>query len=186
MIFMESDSSLDIKHCDKCDISIGCKFIPSRGEGQGHSILYILPNVTPSEINKPCSNRKNRIIRNLDDEYNFSSYFTSMVKCPTSIPTPREIKNCFDYIKKEIYVLKPKIIVTVGDVVTKQFIDYNYFKEVVDTPVVAKINNKEVIIYPIYSPYFDNKVNMNIMYDKSFNNLAKIYKAFVNPNYFIL
>jgi len=44
-------------------------------------------------------------------------YFTNTVKCSTirnrSITTP-ELKNCFQYLKEEINIVKPKIIVTLG------------------------------------------------------------------------
>lgn len=176
----------DIGYCDKCDLSVSCQFNPSRGIGQSNSVMYILPSPTNTEYKKGlCTGRNTKILKDFNTEYNFEAYFTTMVKCVTkTILFQHEIDNCFDYLKEEMSIVKPKIIVLVGDIVTKQFIDYKFFKFVVDKPVIINLNNQETILYPIYHSAYKDKIEMNDIYNKSFMNIAKLYKAFVDIHYF--
>ena len=90
-----------------------------------------------------------------------------------------------DYLKEEIFNVKPKVIITVGDTVTSQFLHYTYFREVVDKGHTISLNNETIVIYPIYHPSnLSKEIDIKIKYHTSFNNIAKLYKAFINPNYY--
>lgn len=176
----------DINFCDKCDIAINCKFRPSRSMGARHSVMYIIPHPTASDYkNDLCTSRKNKIIKDFNDSFNFSAYYTSLVKCVSKeILFDHEIDNCFPYLKHELFLINPKVIVTIGDTVTKRFLEYTYFREVVDKPHVLNLNNVETIIYPIYHVAYKDKSEMITLYNNSFLNIAKLYKAFIDKNYF--
>ena len=52
-------------------------------------------------------------------------YITNIVKCrppENRNPTPAEISCCLPIIKKQIEILNPKLIVTLGNIPTKTFI----------------------------------------------------------------
>lgn len=187
MIFMNNDYIFEIPSCDKCDISVGCRFKPGKGGGRRDSVIYIFTSQTTTDYKKGIgSSIGSKIVKKYNEHYNFDAYYTSLIKCPTTqVVRPYEINNCIDYLKKEIKLVNPKIIVSVGDIVTSNFINYRYFKEVVDKPHILDINNKTVILYPIYS-YSNKSIDLKRTYDKSFINLAKLYKAFINKNYICL
>ena len=174
----------DIHSCDKCDISVGCHFKPGKGEGTRDSVIYIFTSQTTTDYKKGIGHSiGSKIIKKFNDYYNFNAYYTSLIKCPTTnIVRTYEINNCIHYLKKEINIVNPKIIVSIGDTVTSQFINYKYFREVVDKPHILNLNNKTVILYPIYA-YSNKSIDLKETYVKSFLNLAKLYKAFINPNY---
>jgi len=175
----------DIGHCDTCDLSLRCKFTPSRSKGMSNSVLYVIASPTLTDYNKGYfEGRRNKLIKDFDTKYNFNSYYTSLVKCVTStILFEHEIKNCSKHFKKELYIVAPKIIITIGDVVTKRFLNYNFFNEVVDKPFIIQLNNKDVIVYPIYHTAYKDRDEMIITYNKSFSNIAKLYKGFIDKNY---
>jgi len=176
----------EVKHCSKCDIAINCKFKPSKSMGFSNSVMYIIPHPTTSDYKQGlCTSRKNKIIKDFNDSFNFAAYYTSLVRCISkSILFEHEINNCFEYLKEELFIIKPKVIVTIGDVVTKQFLSYTYFREVVDTPYVINLNNTEVIVYPIYHVAYKDKNDMINLYNNSFLNIARLYKAFIDKTYF--
>lgn len=177
-------NDLYIQNCELCDICINNLFTPSRGQGRRNAILYILPNTTKTSHKKGiCTTRRSTIIKDMNDKFNFNAYYTYLVKCiPNGSITQYEIDTCFEHLKKEIYIIKPRIIVTIGDTVTSKFLIYDYFKQVVDKGDVLNINGIETVVYPIHN-FMKKDLNINEAYNKSFVNIAHIYKALVDKNY---
>lgn len=172
--------------CSLCDISLRCLFNPGKGEGVRYSILVITTSITNSQYNKGITTGKSikQFIKKLK-ESGFKYYITSLIKCPTYEPSDFEIENCLPKLKKEIYEVSPKIIITIGDVVTSKFLNYTYFKNVVNKASVTNINGKDIIVYPLYSEK-NKEIDIIKSYDKAFIDLEKIYKAFVDTNYISL
>jgi len=84
-------------------------------------------------------------------------FFVEAIKCfPIERKNLKRCKdNCYPYLEKQITLIDPKIIITLGDTATKSVLkDLNYhnFSEVVGKKHLLKINNKEYIIVPIYHP----------------------------------
>lgn len=170
--------------CDICDISMNCNFSPSRGQGVRYSIAFIVPTISETEYKKGIfKNRRGKIINSILEDSNLEYYVTSLLKCPTNEnPREFEINNCIGKLKKELFEVKPKIIITVGDVVTSKFLNYKFFKNVVNKPDIIELNNSKVIIYPIYNP--KHKEYNNVEYfDKSFVHIFKLYKKVIDSNY---
>lgn len=174
-----------IPHCSKCDICINSAMIPSRGGGITGGVLFIIDSPTKTEHKKNTLQRHNKIIQNLCDEYNFDYYITYLVKCISKRSVNQfEIDNCKHYIIDEIFKVNPQIIVTVGDIVTRQFLEFHRFKQVVDKPITYNINKKDIVLYPIHSPKYKVKEGNAVeYYENIFSILAKFYKLLVNPKY---
>lgn len=82
--------------------------------------------------------------------------FTEAVKC-----FPKERKylnqcqfNCQEYLFKQINLLNPKLIITLGNYATKCLLtkEYKRFNEVVGKTEQMNIGNKKITILPIYHP----------------------------------
>lgn len=174
--------------CHLCDISIECHGTPGRGRGIRDSVLYLLPSPTKSDYkNGIATSRNTKKIQEFNDKYNFDAYYTTLVKCVTKdIIRPIEFANCRPRFKKELFEVNPKIIIPIGHIATNEILKYDYFNKVVDKPHILNINNKSIIIYPIFHPSYGDKEDITKLYENSFKNIAKLYKAFINPNYFIL
>lgn len=172
--------------CSLCDISIRCSFSPSKGEGTRNSAVVIVPSITPSQHSKGLITGRNvKLLKDMLYKSGFDYYITSLVKCPTGMPTDFEVSNCKKHLVKELFDVKPKLIITIGDLVTSQFLDYKYFKKVVNKASVVTLNNITTIIYPLYSEK-NKDVDINTYYKNAFIDLEKVYKAFVDSNYFSL
>jgi len=179
------DYVYDIEDCRLCDISIGCFFKPGKGRGVRNSLMYIVSHQSSGDYKKGIANGRNsKLIREYNDSYGLKAYYTSLVKCISKgNPTELEINNCINYLKDEIFKVKPKIIITIGDTATSNFLDYTYFKKVVDKAHVINLNNIETIIYPIYSHSYKHE-DLHKIYNVSFKNIAKMYIALIDTNHF--
>lgn len=178
------DIEFVIDKCKLCDISLNCAFIPSRGMGNERGLIFILPSPTKTDYTNKVYSRANRIIKTLSENYRFPAYYTYLVKCISKgIPSEREILNCRNYFVDELALVKPLVIVTIGDIVTSQFIEYKRFSKVVDKPVKFVLNGKDVVLYPIHNPNVKSDISIKDIYVKSFKNLAKIYSK-LNPRFY--
>lgn len=63
--------------------------------------------------------------------------------------------NCYNYLERQILLLNPEIILTLGDTATRSVLrnlKYNNFSEVVGKELTIEINKIQYIIIPIYHP----------------------------------
>jgi len=78
--------------------------------------------------------------------------------------------NCKDYLYRQLVILKPKLILSLGDSATKCILDikYNKFKEVVGKKFNLNLGDISTVVIPIYHP---SPVNPN-----SFKGNEKIFQ----------
>jgi len=183
----------ECRNCKKCKIKISIKVNEEIVEYSGNEkadIMFIAQN--------PSCYRDNRGINNkifLDDKIRpiFESmlknvgldfediYVTNLVKCSTKnnvMPSDDILENCKDFLLREIEIVRPKIIITVGKFAS------NYFG--------LKENNelkveKGILYYSIYHPSFCNYGKMKIEeYSKQLLNIKdKIDEIKNNRNKFV-
>ncbi|MCT4612088.1 MAG: hypothetical protein N4A47_01805 [Clostridia bacterium] len=94
----------------------------------------------------------NDINRNLED-----ISFVEAIKCfpPNRSNLKRCKDNCYDYLLDQIKILKPKVIVPLGDTATKSLlkdVKYKKFGEVVGVEHELNINDIKYKVIPIYHP----------------------------------
>jgi len=84
-------------------------------------------------------------------------YITNVVKCRPPFnrnPFKDEIEKCFPYLKKQIDIIKPKIIITLGNFATKSMLNLYGFK----AESISKIHGKvftllhRIKILPTFHP----------------------------------
>ena len=95
------------------------------------------------------------VLQKLLDEINLKiedTYFLEAIKC---YPMDRKYlnkcsENCKKYLFKQLKIIKPKVVLSLGDAATKSILDmkYNKFSDVVGK--VFNVNGYKVI--PIYHP----------------------------------
>jgi Uracil-DNA glycosylase len=82
--------------------------------------------------------------------------FLEAIKC---FPTDRKYlkncrENCREYLLEQLYLLAPKVILTLGDTATKALVEEQYkkFSDVVGKTFNIKIHEKEIKVIPIFHP----------------------------------
>ncbi len=156
--------------CNKCTIS-RCEFnvVRSLYGGEISNIIYFWIGQNPGiSLNKkwgdivfPITGNNNK---NQDEFTTFlykqqiyqKSYFTNTIKCSTPqnrIPNDEEIINCFSFLHKELILVKPKCIITMGRI----------SKEVLEKVYTITDEFKNVKLFNIYHPTYIYSYNRNKM-----------------------
>lgn len=116
----------EIARCEKCKLSQSRKN-PVFGEGSLYAkILFIgeAPGVEEDIEGKPFVGEAGKLLTSLIEKMGFKReevYITNTVKChPPKNRTPleEEIGSCIDYLHREIELISPKVIMTLGKVAT--------------------------------------------------------------------
>ena len=87
-------------------------------------------------------------------------YFTSLVKCNVGnkVVKDTEIKACIDYLRNQVVVIRPKIVVLMGDVVVNEILGLENTVAVVRGKIVDKKGIKYIGTYnPLALFVDDNK-----------------------------
>jgi DNA polymerase len=139
-----------ILSCQKCQLSQGRKnAVP--GEGNlGTKLIFVgeAPGRDEDIQGRPFVGRAGQLLTKIIHAMKFKReevYITNIVKCrppENRNPQKQEIEMCQDYLREQLEMIKPKVIVTLGKVATDSFVqskmgmtalrghfyEYNYIK----------------------------------------------------------
>jgi len=125
-----------LKTCEKCDRLVRCRKQVTSGYGNLKSkIMFIgqCPGISGCNITGIpfTKDRSGKYFQQLLKKFGFhfdEVYTTNIVKCCPNDgrknlnPTDEEINNCINYLLKEIKIINPKMIITVGSVARNNLI----------------------------------------------------------------
>ena len=121
------------------------------GEGNPHAKLMIVgdaPSSTDDSTGKIFTGRTGELLTKMIENVLMLKredvYLTNLLKCKaldSQSPSPAHAHSCYPYLLKEIELVKPEIIITMGELA------YNYLTDD-DTPLETyTINNLRINIY---------------------------------------
>jgi uracil-DNA glycosylase family 4 len=109
--------------CGLCDVGNKWVCLPGRGNpDSGALIVGEAPGATEDELGKPFVGMSGKMLDAAMNKIGFDPqevYVTNAVKCrPPSNRTPsyEEVNICFAYLDEEVFRLKPRAIMTLGNV----------------------------------------------------------------------
>ena len=110
--------------CEGCNLSGGVHPIPRLGGKAAFMAITDCPNFSEEKDNKMMSGKASNYMRDALKANEISigqGYFTSLVKSPKDgkILTNEQINGCKDWLEKEIEILKPPVIVLLGNSVIR-------------------------------------------------------------------
>ncbi len=119
----------DNKDCRLCELRSGCNQVVV-GNGNAKAKIFVVgeyPNYDDDLDGQAFSSMSNRgklLLKILDkSEIGFHNiYFTNIVKCKpagTNIPNKEHIQTCKVWLWKELKLIQPKVVVTLGKIPTK-------------------------------------------------------------------
>jgi uracil-DNA glycosylase len=68
------------------------------------------------------------------------------------VPSPEEIKNCSGWLKREMEILEPELVIPVGKLAIAQFIPATKLTEVVGQQIMAHYSGRRVDLIPLPHP----------------------------------
>lgn len=149
-----------VEHCYLCELSKSRKNVVF-AEGNEHAdIMFIsdAPSSVEDETSRHFVGRSgellSKMIENVLNIKKESVYITNVVKCrpPNNrVPFPNEVNLCKSYLLKQIDLIKPKIVVTLGSTAYSCLM-----QEDVELSKVRgqSLNYKNMILIPTYHPSF--------------------------------
>ncbi len=145
-----------VQQCNKC-ILHKTRINPVPGAGNTNADIMFIgegPGKKEDETGVPFVGAAGKFLDELLDTINLSRadvYIANVVKCrpPNNRdPKPEEIEACLPYLKQQIILIQPKIIVTLGRFSMNLFLPHSKITLVHGKP--QKLNN--LFILPLYHP----------------------------------
>ncbi|KKL82866.1 hypothetical protein LCGC14_1980490 [marine sediment metagenome] len=151
----------EINNCQKCRLSQSrLNTVP--GEGNLNASIMIIgegPGKSESEQGRPFVGRSGELLNSwLMKELNLKRedvYITNIVKCrpPNNRdPKPDEVEKCISYLNRQIEIIKPKIIITLGRVALQSLFNNNELRITRERGRWRTYNNIPVL--PTFHPAF--------------------------------
>ena len=124
---------MEINICHKCPLE-KVRSNPILGKGDKTSrVMFVLDQISEQEDNRGILliDKKGEYFLKFLEFSKFDTdkvYMTNLFKCTAKgeLPEKKIIKACEDYLFTQIALVNPHIIVTVGELVTRQFIKENF------------------------------------------------------------
>ncbi len=150
---------IKIAKCTKCQLSQTRKN-PVFGEGNPNAELMFVgeaPGRDEDLQGKPFVGRAGKLLNELLEDIGIqrdSVYIANCLKCrpPNNRdPKPEELSNCFEYLRQQILIIKPKVIATLGRYSTYQLTDK---KEAMGVMRGKIFEYNKIKIVPLYHPAY--------------------------------
>jgi DNA polymerase III subunit alpha len=107
--------------CDKCSLKGGCHPMPRIGKTPKFMVVSDNPNWQEEKAGRLLEGDNAKLVINALKEAGLSAqdgYFTTLVKSgkprDQKTLTNEQINNCGEYLKRELEILKPPVVVTLG------------------------------------------------------------------------
>jgi len=156
-----------VELCSKCPDLAPCRKISAASKGNRTSKAMIV-NQFPDEKShskdvywsNPAGEKLRRICSDIEIVPETNFYFTDVLKCvipDDRKPTDTQLKNCRGYLEKEIEILQPNYIITIGDLATKQVfshfgLEYRNILKLHNENGTKEIPVRDIPLVPIQHP----------------------------------
>lgn len=147
--------------CKKCNLCLGCANVVFGSGNPKSKILFIgeAPGKKEDETGMPFVGSSGRILDKMLESINLKRedvYITNICKChppENRDPLPEEIQACFPWLEKQIEIIKPEIIVTLGKFALNSFLPNAKISEVhgeIITIEIPRIGKQK--LFPLHHP----------------------------------
>ncbi len=153
--------SREIKEFKGLDIAKNCtRAVPGEGNPDTQ-IMFIgeAPGFNEDKEGRPFVGQAGKLLeKTLKDVLNlgrFDVYITNIVKFrppDNRDPLPDEIEACRDWLDRQINIIHPKIIATLGRFSMAKFIPDVSISRIHGQARYIDINDRKIIIFPMYHP----------------------------------
>jgi DNA polymerase len=148
-----------IQQCDKCQLCVTRKqAIAGRGN-QSAELMFVLlaPGSSDDEAGTICSGEANDLLGKMLAAINVpidDVYITSLLKCKVPAKhtvSPQEIKQCFVYLKQQIQLIQPKLLIVLGETTIRCLLQKNLSLD--DFRVMNTESQYQVETVPLFVSY---------------------------------
>lgn len=147
----------------KCKLSQTAEFVCLMGAGPKRTKVMIIgeaPGEREDDSGMPFVGRSGKLLDDLLERAGLSRdsiYTTNAVHCrppDNRTPNKREIKACNEYLMAEINLVKPKFILTLGNVPLESLLGIKGIKKLRGSPIEHEFDHGLAYIMPTYHPSY--------------------------------
>lgn len=177
------------KYCQKCKLFNDKVHPYIEGRGNKSAKLLLIgeaPGRNEDKEGHVFIGRSGKILQNVLNRHHIDYYITNAVRCrPTKdgknkTPTPTEIKCCTAFTMKLIQEIKPKIIITLGKIPTKQLLPINLGMKIARGKQFYH-PELDITIIPTYHPAYLARINDTLLYKQFEQDILLAYQMTLLP-----
>ena len=150
-----------MSQCSKCPLRTGCQRVVFGAGSSEAQIMFIgeAPGKKEDELGVPFVGSTGRILDKMLASINLAReevYLTNLCKCrppENRDPLPEEIQHCATWLEKQIKIINPKIIITLGRYALNHFLPEAKISQVhgqIMTLQIPKIGT--IKLFPLHHP----------------------------------
>ena len=130
-----SDLEMAVRSCDKCPLA-KTRHHTVFGAGNIHADVMFIgegPGYDEDRTGKPFVGKAGKLLDEIFEEVGIDRsavYIGNIIKCrppENRNPNEGEMEACLDYLRNQVMLIKPKIIVLLGSVALKRILGKEYF-----------------------------------------------------------
>ena len=117
------------------------------------------PGATEDQVGKPFVGRAGKLLDQLLEEIGLSRgevFIANILKCRppgNRDPLPEEIEECMPYLMRQIELIEPKVIATLGNYATKSITGSPVgITRCCGRPQERELGGRDVTVYPLFHP----------------------------------
>ncbi len=153
--------NLEMSQCSKCALRAGCQRVVFGDGNPQAKIMFIgeAPGKKEDELGIPFVGSTGRILDKMLESIQLRRedvYLTNICKCrppENRDPLPTEIQTCSIWLEKQIQIINPKIIITLGRFALNYFLPQAKISAV--HGIILEINTEKIgtiKIFPLHHP----------------------------------
>lgn len=149
-----------IEDCQKCPLYKSATNAVPGGPNPDTDIVFIgeAPGYWEDKKGIPFCGRSGNLLNEMLNEINLERkdvFICNILKHrpPNNRdPKPEEIEACTPYLKQQLLIIKPKVIITLGRFALNYFIPDAYISKTHGHPYDIKWQGLDLLLYPLYHP----------------------------------
>ena len=150
-----------IQQCDKCCLHEGRRqAISGRGNLSAELMFLLLaPDAADDKAATICSGEANDLLAKMMAAINLSIddvYISSLLKCAvpaTHTVSTTEMHHCRDYLKHQIQLIQPKLLVVLGETAARCLLQENLSLDDIRSVTNTSAEQKQFESIPLFSSY---------------------------------
>jgi uracil-DNA glycosylase family 4 len=151
-----------IYNCNLCLIGQLSNRVPGNGNVVNPLFVFVgeAPGAEEDNQGIPFVGRSGQLLRKYIKDYGIKeySYISNTIRCrpPNNRPpNSTELHNCSQFLKWELKMLQPKLVIPVGNTALKTFVNSKRsISACINKKQIISFNQQQLSIYPIYHPSY--------------------------------
>jgi len=149
----------EIKNCSRCSLYQGTNAVPGEGNPDAEIIfLGEAPGFFEDRVGKPFVGRAGQLLEMSLNQINFNRsdvWIGNMIKHRPPAnrdPLPNELNACKNFLDRQIKIINPKYVVTLGRFAMEKFISGVFISRIHGQPIPTVWEENHFILFPMFHP----------------------------------